>query len=141
MKDQQEVTAQRNKALEEQLSNFEAQLSKFRETTEQVAKLQFKAEIEELFAQPSKVVFVSVCPPVTVFEPNFRSDFPCTKSPSDLTSEDKHLRAHTRTKGANFLENEDKVEVAPISLHLFGEYKMKEELAELHKHQTEQVRV
>jgi hypothetical protein len=32
----------------------------FRETREQVAKLQLKADMEELFAQPSQVVFVSV---------------------------------------------------------------------------------
>jgi hypothetical protein len=49
----QKAPAQRNETLEEQLS-------KFRETREQVAKLQSKADMEELFAQPSKVVFVSV---------------------------------------------------------------------------------
>jgi hypothetical protein len=33
------------------------------------------------------------------------------------------------------------VEVAPISLHVVGEVKMREELTELHKHQAGQVRV
>jgi hypothetical protein len=96
-----EAPAQRNETLEEQLSKLRetnANInSKLRETNANINwELLAKAQAPP---QSSKVGCVSVCPPVTVFVPHKRSDFPLTKPPSELPSEDKRSRAHG---GQNF---------------------------------------